>query len=671
MWIAALLTLAALVGLGTSLHNSQSKARETIEERFAERARLSAALMDSLFASSASASQARNAKLFGSGHVTSAALGAEAARGRLTSLVLLGAEGTIIARSPRTPKAVVRAIEVKPGFVRAALSGNSLALGDVITLPDGKDTILFAQPFVTPQGPRVLVSGLGPRVLHGFIGQYLAEIPDRSGGSAYLLDGHGAVVAGPSGAGAQLVPAAERGLPEAVGQGTHGAFGDGRWFAARTLKNSQWRVVLTARETTLFASVTGEGRWVPWLLFAAFGLVASVALALVARVVRGAAQLHISQERYALAVEGANDGIWDRDFTTDVVYFSPRWKAMLGYTADEVGDDPEEWTERVHPDDIPGLTAAFDAHLRGDEASFESEHRMRHRDGEYRWFLTRGVAIRGRDGEPTRIAGSMSDITIRKAAEELLRRSALHDDLTGLPNRSLFLDRLTQSLRRTAREPDHRCAVMFLDLDRFKRINDSFSHAVGDELLVALGQRLTTILRPDDTVARGGPDGFIARLGGDEFTILLENLDVAGPRDRGRPAHPARAAGALPRPRSRAVHQHEHRDRAERARLDRTRADAQRRYRDVRRQAQGHRALVDLQRRDAQRRARPDRARDRAARGDRGAPSAGLLPAGGQPPQRRARRLRGAGSLAGMCRSGLADALHRDRRGHRADRGPR
>ena len=270
----------------------------------------------------------------------------------------------------------------------------------------------------------------------------------------------------------------------------------------------------------------GAGRWVPWLLFAAFGIVALAALLLVSRVVRGAAQLHVSQERYALAVEGANDGIWDRDFVTGAVYFSPRWKAMLGYAAGEVGDDLEEWTARVHPDDVAGLQAAFDAHLRGDVASFESEHRMKHSDGAYRWFLTRGVAICDRHGAPTRIAGSTSDITTRKAAEELLRQSALHDALTGLPNRELFLDRLAFSLNRATREPDHRCAVMFLDLDRFKLINDSFSHAVGDELLVALGQRLSNILRPNDTIARGGPDGLIARLGGDEFTILLDNIDA-------------------------------------------------------------------------------------------------------------------------------------------------
>ncbi|HEV2059616.1 MAG TPA: EAL domain-containing protein [Solirubrobacteraceae bacterium] len=530
LWIAALLTLGALAGLGTSLHNSQTKARQTSEGRLAERARLSASLIDSLFASAATASQARNAQQFGAPRVSAAALGAEAKRGQLSSLVLLRADGTIIARSPGTSDEVARAIAAKPAFVRAALSGKSLGLSDVTAGSNGKAAVHFAQPFIAPSGRRVLVSGLAPQVLYAFIGSYLAQIPDRNGGSAYLLDSKGGLVAGPSEDASQALPAAERGLPQAVRRASQGAFARDRWFTAAALKYSRWRIVLTGREKTLFASVSGAGRWVPWLLFAAFGLVASAALLLVARVVRGAAQLHVSQERYALAVEGANDGIWDRDFVTGIAYFSPRWKAMLGHVADEVGDDLDEWMARVHPDDVPSLMEGLDAHLRGDEPFFESEHRMRHSDGGYRWFLTRGVAVRDRQGEPTRMAGSTSDITIRKAAEELLRQSALHDALTGLPNRELFLDRVAFSLNRTTRDADHRCAVMFLDLDRFKRINDSFSHAVGDELLVALGQRLTAILRPDDTVARGGPSGFIARLGGDEFTILIENLD---PPDRG------------------------------------------------------------------------------------------------------------------------------------------
>ena len=115
---------------------------------------------------------------------------------------------------------------------------------------------------------------------------------------------------------------------------------------------------------------------------------------------------------------------------------------------------------------------------------------MRHADGTYRWVFSRGVAVRDRDGKATRVAGSMTDITHRKAAEERLRHDARHDSLTGLPNRTMFLDHLELSLSRAKRDPRYRCAVLFLDLNRFKRVNDAFSHAVGDQLLVALAQRL-------------------------------------------------------------------------------------------------------------------------------------------------------------------------------------
>ncbi|HTN25977.1 MAG TPA: EAL domain-containing protein [Solirubrobacteraceae bacterium] len=523
--IATALTLLTLVGAGTSLHHSQTNARHAIASRFAERARISAALTESLFASSASAAQTTNAQRFGGSRIPVATLAAEARRSRLESLVLLGADGAIISQSPGTPPATLRLIRSRPAFVRAVLAGRPFALSDLIAGPGGRDTIQFALPFSMATGRRVLVSGASPQLLYDFIGGYLAEIPDTAGGHAYVLDGNGVVVGGPKGKGGPGLRVGEPGLLAAAEHARQGRFGDGGYFATSPVKDSRWRVVLTGRESALFDSVSGAGRWVPWLLFAAFGIVAAAALVLVARVLRGAEQLRRSQERYALAVQGANDGIWDRDFTAGVVYFSPRWKQMLGHAEHEVGDRPAEWLTRVHPDDAAAMRSAWDAHMSGDAPYLEIEHRMRHSDGSYRWFLTRGVAVRDRGGAPTRMAGSMSDITERKAAEELLRRRAMHDALTGLPNRTLFLDRLSVSLERTTRESGHRCAVMFLDLDRFKRINDSFSHAVGDELLIALGQRLSGILRPADTLARGGPDGFIARLGGDEFTILLENLD--------------------------------------------------------------------------------------------------------------------------------------------------
>jgi diguanylate cyclase (GGDEF)-like protein/PAS domain S-box-containing protein len=226
-----------------------------------------------------------------------------------------------------------------------------------------------------------------------------------------------------------------------------------------------------------------------------------------------------SEERHALALQGANDGLWDWDVRADRLYFSPRWKAMIGYPESEIGDAPGEWLGRVHPDDRAGLTQALEGHLGGATQHFESEHRIQHRDGSYRWMLARGTAVRDQSGRATRVVGSQTDVTDRRQAEQRLQHDALHDDLTGLPNRVLFLDRLAQSIlraQRGGRAGTVSCAaVLFLDLDRFKLVNDSLGHHVGDRLLIAVARRLESALRPGDTVAR---------LGGDEFTILLDDV---------------------------------------------------------------------------------------------------------------------------------------------------
>jgi diguanylate cyclase (GGDEF)-like protein/PAS domain S-box-containing protein len=222
-----------------------------------------------------------------------------------------------------------------------------------------------------------------------------------------------------------------------------------------------------------------------------------------------------SRERYALAAKAANDGIWDWDLASDRIYLSPRWHAILGH-ADRAGEeDPKVWFDLVHEDDLPSLRAAIDAHRGGRTPYLQSEHRMRHADGSWRWVFSRGLAIRDTNDVATRMAGSVSDITDRRTAELRLQHDALHDALTGLPNRALFMDRVDQVLQRSMRDPTAGCAVLFLDVDRFKLVNDSLSHAVGDLLLVSLAARVAGVLRPGDTVAR---------IGGDEFTILLDGV---------------------------------------------------------------------------------------------------------------------------------------------------
>jgi diguanylate cyclase (GGDEF)-like protein/PAS domain S-box-containing protein len=225
--------------------------------------------------------------------------------------------------------------------------------------------------------------------------------------------------------------------------------------------------------------------------------------------------LRESEERYALAMRGANDGLWDWNLRTDDMYFSPRWKEMLGCQESDIEDSVEAWVARVHPEDRERLETALGMHLKGQTEHFEHEHRMLHQDGTYRWVLSRGLAVRDHTGNVTRMAGSQTDITERKVA----------DGLTGLPNRMLFMDRLVHALDRVKLHKDSMFAVLFLDLDRFKVINDSLGHVVGDQLLIALARRLETSLRASDTVTRPGSTPTMARLGGDEFTILLDEIN--------------------------------------------------------------------------------------------------------------------------------------------------
>jgi diguanylate cyclase (GGDEF)-like protein/PAS domain S-box-containing protein len=225
--------------------------------------------------------------------------------------------------------------------------------------------------------------------------------------------------------------------------------------------------------------------------------------------------LRRSQERLALAAEGANDGLWEWDLRTQEFYFSARWSEMLGLAAQDGSGSLDEWLQRVHAEDSASLNEALHAHLSGQTTNVQLEHRLRHEDGTYRWFLCRGVAVRGSDRRATRIAGSLTDVTERAIAQERFRSAGLRDPLTGLCNRLAFLEEAGDRLSDLKLRRGGQFAVLYLDLDRFKLVNDSLGHLVGDELLIAASRRLESCLRPGDV---------LARLGGDEFAVMLNNL---------------------------------------------------------------------------------------------------------------------------------------------------
>src|SRR5712672_1046230 len=241
-----------------------------------------------------------------------------------------------------------------------------------------------------------------------------------------------------------------------------------------------------------------------------------------------------SEERYALAARGSNDGLWDWNLSANVVHFSPRWKAMLGYQEDEVGDTPEQWFDRIHDADRERVKEEIAAHQKGLTPHFESEHRVLHKEGSFRWMLSRGVAVHDASGNVLRMAGSQTDITEGKVS----------DPLTGLPNRLLFIDRVGRLVKHSKRRKDHLFAVLFLDLDGFKMINDSMGHLIGDQLLLGVAHRLEKCLRATDTVARIGETFTVARLGGDEFTVLLDH--IKDPSDAKRAAERMMKALAPP-----------------------------------------------------------------------------------------------------------------------------
>tara|TARA_R110000782_G_scaffold19140_9_gene52327 strand:- start:36597 stop:38975 length:2379 start_codon:yes stop_codon:yes gene_type:complete len=227
------------------------------------------------------------------------------------------------------------------------------------------------------------------------------------------------------------------------------------------------------------------------------------------------AELNASEDRYALAERGTRDGLWDWDLVSGKVYYAPRWKELLGLDPGTVVDTPDDWFGRIASGNLGSFHAELTAHIEGEQDRLDTELQMNHDSGGSRWMLCRAAAVRDADGRAVRLAGSLTDITELKQAQENLRRLAQHDRLTNLPNRALFKDRLREAMSLARHDPGRMYAVLFFDFDRFKLINDSLGHGVGDALLVSIAARFRAVLRDTDTVAR---------FGGDEFVVLLDPI---------------------------------------------------------------------------------------------------------------------------------------------------
>ena len=229
-----------------------------------------------------------------------------------------------------------------------------------------------------------------------------------------------------------------------------------------------------------------------------------------------AAALRKSEERFSLAMQGANDGLWDWDMNTGEIYYSPRWKSMLGYAEDDLEPNLSEWKRIVHKDDMDRALSEVEACKNNIKDKFEVEFRMQHKDGHYLDILSRAFVVKDEKGVINRLVGTHVDITSRKKADAQITFQASHDALTGLVNRYEF-ERRAERLLSTVLQNEDEHALCYMDLDQFKVVNDTCGHVAGDEMLRQLSTVLQETVRDRDT---------LARLGGDEFGVLMEHCSL-------------------------------------------------------------------------------------------------------------------------------------------------
>jgi len=239
--------------------------------------------------------------------------------------------------------------------------------------------------------------------------------------------------------------------------------------------------------------------------------------------VQAQATLQKNEERWKLALESTGDGVWDWHIQSGEEFYSKRLLEILGYDAGDIRFQAREFDKLIHPDDQAQLQRARQSHFDGLTPTYSDEHRVRCKDGSWKWMLSRGMVI-SRDpcGLPLRMIGTHTDITERKKSQALIWQQAHFDTLTGLPNRNMLRDRMAQEIKKSKRD-GLQLAVLFIDLDHFKEVNDALGHNSGDRLLMEAARRISDCVRESDTVAR---------MGGDEFAVILTELLDASSLER-------------------------------------------------------------------------------------------------------------------------------------------
>lgn len=304
--LAAGVFVVLLATVAAALSSTQSSARRALENGFSEHAKVSAALTRALFASTTAASSPDQARLYRAPRISDAELTQAAQQQHLSGLVLLAADGSIIASSTRTPPGLTREIRARPSYIRNALAGRPFALSDIADTVGGGTVIRLAQPIETPAGRRVVVATFPTALLTQFISGYLKGSATTASAHAFLIDGHGRLIASSASANRSIPRSIEPALQAAMSHGSRGNFSGDEYFTASPVQGSSWRVVVTASRTDLFAPVSGASKWLPWALFAAFAGVLALVLVLVARLLRGSARQRAADARLRDQAERAN-----------------------------------------------------------------------------------------------------------------------------------------------------------------------------------------------------------------------------------------------------------------------------------------------------------------------------------------------------------------------------